>query len=66
MTWSYHRDVQIHDDDNNTHVWEYSYPSLLQSFWTGSDNNDIHLVYTYDRLTIKYVRFNENWIKQGK
>jgi predicted neuraminidase len=29
-------------------------------------DNDIHLVYTYDRKTIKYVRFNENWIKQGK
>jgi predicted neuraminidase len=64
MTWPYQRNVQIHDDDNSTHTGEYSYPSLLQSFWSGSDDNDIHLVYTYDRETIKYVRFNEKWIKQ--
>jgi predicted neuraminidase len=66
MTWPYHRDVQIHDDDNATYAGEFSYPSLLQSFWSDSDGNDIHLVHTYDRLTIKYRRFNENWVKQGK
>jgi predicted neuraminidase len=65
MTWPYHRDVQIHDDDG-PHIGEYSYPSLIQSFWSGSDDNDIHLAYTYDRLTIKYIRFNENWVKQGQ
>jgi predicted neuraminidase len=65
MTGPYHRDVQIHDDDGS-HIGEYSYPSLLQSFWSGSDDNDIHLVYTYDRQTIKYIRFNEKWIKQDK
>jgi predicted neuraminidase len=65
MTWPYHRDVQIHDDDG-PHIGEYSYPSLLQTRWSASDDNDIHLVYTYDRLTIKYVRFNEKWIKQGQ
>ncbi len=66
MTWPYYRNVQIHDDDNNTHIGEYSYPSLLQSFWSGSDDNDIHLTYTYDRETIKYLRFNEKWVKQGQ
>jgi predicted neuraminidase len=65
MTWSYKRDVQIHDDDSSTTIGEYSYPSLLQSFWSGSDDNDIHLVYTYDRQTIKYLRFNEKWVTQG-
>ena len=64
LTWPHHRDVQLHDDDSE-HVGEYSYPSILQSSWMPSDGNDIHLVFTYDRLTIKYVRFNENWIKQG-
>ncbi len=44
MTWPYHRDVQIHDDDS-TYIGEYSYPPLLQSFWNGIDDNDIHLVY---------------------
>ncbi len=66
ITWPYHRNIQIHDDDNDTYIGEYSYPSILQSFWSGSDDNDIHLVYTYDRETIKYVRFNEKWIKQGQ
>ncbi len=65
MTWPYKRDVQIHDDDNSTSIGEYSYPSLLQSFWSGSDDNDIHLVYTYDGKTIKYLRFNEKWVKRG-
>ena len=60
QTWPYHRDVQIHDDDNSTQIGEYSYPSVLQSSWSASDDNDIHLVYTYDRETIKYVRMNEN------
>jgi len=66
MTWPYKRDVQVHDDDNSTHIAEYSYPSLLQSFWSDSDDNDIHLVYTYGRETIKYLRFNEKWVKQGQ
>ncbi|CAF1557401.1 unnamed protein product [Rotaria sp. Silwood1] len=63
ITWPYQRNIQIHDDDNITKIGEYSYPSLLQSFWSESDDNDIHLVYTYNRETIKYVRFNEKWIK---
>lgn len=65
MTWPYYRNVQVHNDDGPG-IGEYSYPSLIQSFWTGSDDNDIHLAYTYDRETIKYIRFNENWIKQGQ
>ncbi|CAF1652960.1 unnamed protein product, partial [Adineta ricciae] len=64
MTWPHRRDVQIHDDDNSTFIGDYSYPSILQTTWTASDDNDIHLVYSYNRQTIKYVRFNENWVKQ--
>ncbi|UJR20482.1 hypothetical protein I4U23_023610 [Adineta vaga] len=66
MTWPYKRDIQVHDDDNSTIVGEYSYPSLLQSDWSESDDNDIHVVYTYERQTIKYVRMNEKWIKHGQ
>ncbi|CAF1029342.1 unnamed protein product [Adineta ricciae] len=66
VTWPYKRDVQVHNDDNSTIVGEYSYPSILQSDWTESDDNDIHLVYTYERQTIKYVRLNEKWIRQGQ
>ena len=62
MTWPHQRNIQMHDDDDASKIGEYSYPSIIQSFWSGPDDNDIHLVYTYDRQTIKYVRFNEKWI----
>ena len=44
-------------DDNSTAVGEYSYPSLLQSA-----DGAIHVVYTYDHLTIKYMRFPQSWV----
>ncbi len=43
-----------------TYCVEFSYPTLLQT----SDGN-IHVAYTYNRATIKYRRFTENWIKAG-
>jgi predicted neuraminidase len=39
---------------------EYSYPSVLQDA-----SGEIIVAYTYRRETIKAVRFDENWIKQG-
>ena len=36
---------------------EFSYPSVLQ---TG--DGAVHVVYTYDRRTIKYKRVSEKWI----
>ena len=39
---------------------EYSYPSLLQD-----ENGKIVVAYTYHRETIKVVRFDEDWIKNG-
>jgi len=39
---------------------EYSYPSIIQ----GSDHK-VYVAYTYRRFTVKAVRFDENWIKEG-
>jgi predicted neuraminidase len=39
---------------------EYSYPSILQAA-----DGKINVAYTYRRLTIKIVRFDENWMKMG-
>ncbi len=39
---------------------EYSYPSVIQTA-----DGKIVVAYTYRRFTIKVVRFDESWIKQG-
>jgi len=40
---------------------EYSYPSILRT-----PDGKITLAYTYQRYTIKTVKFDEEWIKKGK
>lgn len=57
-SWGASRNLQVHDD-NSTNVSgvEYSYPSVLQT-----PDGNIHVAYTYDRQTIKYVRFTESWV----
>ncbi len=58
-TWSRHRNLQLHDD-NSTSVQgvEFSYPTVLQT-----PDGKIHAAYTYNRQTIKYVAFSEDWIQ---
>jgi predicted neuraminidase len=52
-TWPYTRVLQNQDGTE-----EFSYPSVLQ------DNEGyIHVAYTYNRLTIKYMRITEKWIR---
>ena len=50
--------LQVHDD-NSTNVQgvEYSYPTVLQT-----PDGKIHAAYTYNRQTIKYVAFTEDWV----
>eukprot|EP00039_Didymoeca_costata_P000947 m.48256 g.48256 ORF g.48256 m.48256 type:complete len:373 (-) comp10560_c1_seq2:94-1212(-) len=36
---------------------EFSYPTILQT-----DDGVVHMMYTYDRLTIKYKSFNVSWV----
>jgi len=45
---------------NKTRYIEHSYPTLLQD-----PKGDIHISYTYNRQTIKYVRVTEEWIRLG-
>ena len=52
-TWNYSRDLEAGESGD-----EYSYPSILQS-----PDGYIHVSYTYNRDTIKYVKFKEDWIK---
>ena len=53
-TWPYSRDL-----DTGEGSTELSYPSILQS-----PDGWIHISYTYNRQTIKYVKLKEEWIKQ--
>lgn len=53
-TWRYSRDLETGESGN-----EFSYPSILQSL-----DGYIHVSYTYNRDTIKYVKFKEEWIKE--
>lgn len=57
--WTASRDLQVHDDNStNTAGVEYSYPTVLQA-----PDGTIHAAYTYNRQTIKYVRFTEGWVR---
>ncbi len=52
-SWTYSKDLET---SSSEHV-EFSYPSLMQTA-----DSAIHVSYTYNRDTIKYVKFNEDWI----
>lgn len=58
-TWTYHRDLETGPSTAN--AIEYSYPTLLQS-----PDGYIHVSYTYNRETIKYVKFKEDWIHKDE
>jgi predicted neuraminidase len=57
LSWTVSRNLQVHDD-NDTKAVEFSYPSVLQT-----PDGTIHAAYTYNRQTIKYVRFTEGWLR---
>lgn len=52
-TWPYYRDLETGDGP------EYSYPCILQTA-----DEWIHISYTFNRQTIKYVKIKEDWIKE--
>ena len=55
-TWPYYRDLE-----SGNVTAEYSYPCITQ---TTNDDEYIHVSYTYNRDTIKYVKFLESWITE--
>jgi len=79
-TWAWVRDVDIGQDvpqgkipntmagsdvsdEQKTffqHLFDYSYPSIIET-----PDGVIHMSYTFRRRTIKYVNFEESWIKGG-
>ena len=62
-TWPWVRDVQYRDDTaigRPGEESEYSYPSL-----TRSPDGMVQLAFTFNRKTIKYMTFDEQWIRRG-
>ena len=51
-TWPYYKDLETGSSGD-----EFSYPTILQS-----PDEYIHVSYTYNRDTIKYVKFLESWV----
>jgi hypothetical protein len=42
------------------HLYSFEYPSIVQT-----SDGVIHMAYTFRRRTIKYIAFEETWIKEG-
>ena len=62
-TWPWVRDVQYRDDTTvgrPGEELEYSYPSVTQS-----PHGEVQLAFTFNRKTIKYMTFDEQWIRRG-
>lgn len=59
VTWPYRRDLQHGDSTVNGN--EFSYPTVLQTAADGV----IHVMFTYNRETIKYMAFNESWVMKN-
>lgn len=66
-TWPWVRDIetgsggdQQNESKRGTGNEDYSYPSVLED-----SNGKIDVAYTYCRETIKVVRFDKEWIKNG-
>lgn len=62
-TWPWVRDVQPGNEPPTfrpAEVAEYSYPSVIQTA-----DEMIQLTFTFRRETVKYMTFDEQWIKQG-
>ena len=60
-TWAYSRDIETKPSGSEAvdEDVEYSYPTVLQA-----PDGWIHASYTYNRQTIKYVKFSQQWIKE--
>jgi predicted neuraminidase len=57
-TWSVIHDFDRYDPGAVEWPCEYSYPFIIQT-----RDGLLHLVYTWHRLAIKHIVFNEAWLK---
>jgi predicted neuraminidase len=67
QSWPYKRYLQYGDSDaSDAQVVhnEFSYPSVLVTY-NSTGSAIIHVTYTYNRDTIKYKRFTEQWVIDG-
>jgi len=62
QTWKWKRHLEF--DPPGPQAGSYSYPSLIQA-----KDGTLHITYSYSKPgegeSIKYVHFNEDWVKQG-
>lgn len=62
-TWPWVRDAQNNENPANTRSGEnpeYSYPSVVQT-----PDGRIQMAFTFRRETVKYMTFDEQWIRMG-
>ena len=67
-TWKYIRHIELDLNEDVKKRNNYSYPSIIQG-----EDGMIHMVYSFHKYntlpndddTIKYIRFSEEWIKEG-
>lgn len=55
LRWTHQREVEFEPDG------EFSYPALLSD-----DENEMHLVYTWNRKHIRHLQFNRAWLFAGE
>lgn len=60
-SWPVQRNLQNADLEHRDHPMGYSYPALLQT-----PDGRLHAAYSMLRKTIKYVRFETNWLVGGR
>lgn len=58
-TWVHFRNVQMADLEYKDSEVGYSYPSII-----ASRDGKLHVAFSYLRKCIKYVRLDEEWVKQ--
>ena len=59
-TWPHMRDLEPDVPGIDPFSVEYSYPSVLQT-----KDGSIHISYTFKRVSIRYAKVSEDWIRAG-
>ncbi|SFM28575.1 Predicted neuraminidase (sialidase) [Paenibacillus sp. 1_12] len=59
-TWPYTVNIQEADDEYKENEIGYSYPSIIQT-----RDGKLHVTYTYLRKGLRYVRVDEDWVREN-